>query len=78
VQGRYAEFFCSSLCSRHLGLGLGIHFCLGAVLTRLEAKVAINSLIQSFPNMIVDSSALNWIPNLAMRGLEELPIAFSY
>lgn len=63
--------------NRHLGLGLGIHFCLGAVLTRLETKVAINSLIQSFPNIHLNSSKLDWIPNLAMRGLKELPIVCS-
>jgi pimeloyl-[acyl-carrier protein] synthase len=63
--------------NRHLGLGLGIHFCLGAALTRLETKIAINSLIHNFPNMHLNSSKLEWIPNLAMRGLKELPIAFS-
>jgi len=63
--------------NRHLGLGLGIHFCLGAVLTRLETKVAINFLVQSFPNLHLNSSKLEWIPNLAMRGLKILPLAFS-
>lgn len=62
--------------NRHLGLGLGIHFCLGAVLTRLETKVAINALVHHFPNMYLNSSKLEWIPNLAMRGLKELPVAF--
>ncbi|MBF2067080.1 MAG: cytochrome P450 [Calothrix sp. C42_A2020_038] len=63
--------------NRHLGLGLGIHFCLGAVLTRLETRIAIHSLIQNFPNMYLNSSKLDWIPNFAMRGLKNLPIALS-
>jgi pimeloyl-[acyl-carrier protein] synthase len=60
--------------NRHLGLGLGIHVCLGAALTRLETKIAIKSLIQHFPNMSVNPTKLEWIPNLSTRGVKELPI----
>jgi pimeloyl-[acyl-carrier protein] synthase len=63
--------------NRHLGLGLGIHFCLGAALTRLETKIAINALIEHFPNMSVNAAPLNWIPNLSTRGLKELPIVLA-
>jgi pimeloyl-[acyl-carrier protein] synthase len=63
--------------NRHLGLGLGIHVCLGAALTRLETKIAINALIQHFPDMSVNSTKLEWIPNLSTRGLKELPIVLA-
>jgi pimeloyl-[acyl-carrier protein] synthase len=63
--------------NRHLGLGLGIHFCLGAALTRLETKIAINALVEHFPNMSVNAASLDWIPNLSTRGLKELPIALA-
>ncbi|AFZ58759.1 cytochrome P450 [Anabaena cylindrica FACHB-243] len=63
--------------NRHLGLGQGIHVCLGAALTRLETKIAINTILQRLQNIRLDTEQLTWIPNLAMRGLEELPIVFS-
>jgi cytochrome P450 len=37
--------------NRHLGFGYGIHFCLGASLARLEARIAFNVLLERFPNM---------------------------
>ncbi|MBD1808522.1 cytochrome P450 [Microcoleus sp. FACHB-SPT15] len=62
--------------NRHLGLGLGIHFCLGAVLTRLETKIAINTIVQRLPELHLDTDELTWMPSLAMRGLQALPVAF--
>lgn len=62
--------------NRHLGLGQGIHFCLGAVLTRIETKIAINTIVQRLPDLRLDTDELTWMPNLAMRGLKVLPVAF--
>ncbi|NET00186.1 MAG: cytochrome P450 [Sphaerospermopsis sp. SIO1G1] len=61
----------------HLGLGQGIHVCLGAALTKLETKIAINTILQHYENIHLEHQQLSWIPNLAMRGLEALPIVFS-
>lgn len=46
--------------NRHLGFGQGIHYCLGAPLARLETKLALNILLERFPNMrlAVDPSEL--------------------
>lgn len=62
--------------NRNLGLGLGIHFCMGAALARLETKIAINTIVQRLPALRLDTDELTWIPNFANRGLRALPVAF--
>lgn len=71
---------------RHLGLGAGPHFCLGAWLTRLETRAAILGTIQRFPNLRlmearvragVESQDPEWVANFAIRGLKELHLSTS-
>ncbi|WP_353929678.1 cytochrome P450 [Okeanomitos corallinicola TIOX110] len=71
------KFDITRLENRHLGLGQGIHVCLGAALTRLETKIAISTILQCCQNIHLEQQQLTWIPNLAMRGLQTLPILFS-
>jgi cytochrome P450 len=62
----------------HLGFGHGIHFCLGAPLARLEARVAFDALLRRFPaiTLAVDRRELRWAhgDGLVLRGLDELPV----
>jgi cytochrome P450 len=62
----------------HLALGHGIHFCLGAPLARMEARIALSTLHTRFPSMrlAVDPSQLRWShgDGLVLRGLTELPV----
>lgn len=64
--------------NKHLGFGYGIHFCLGAPLARLEAQIAINTLLKRLPNLALKSSreSLRWRSGLLLRGLEALPVRF--
>jgi len=62
--------------NKHLAFGLGIHFCLGAPLARLEGRIAFNLLAQRFSNMKLATDELQWVRNTAIRGLKALPIAF--
>jgi cytochrome P450 PksS len=64
--------------NRHLSFGQGIHFCLGAPLARLEAEIAINTLLRRFPNLrlSIAPSSLRWRPSMFLRGLESLPVSF--
>ena len=65
--------------NRHLSFGQGIHFCLGAPLARLEAEIAINTLLRRIPDFRLSAPAtsLRWRPSIFLRGLESLPISFS-
>ncbi|MEU7278547.1 cytochrome P450 [Streptomyces sp. NPDC045431] len=60
----------------HLAFGHGIHYCLGAPLARLEARVALRALLERFPSLELDPSAgpLDWLPGLLMRGVRRLPV----
>ncbi|MFC9682759.1 cytochrome P450 [Streptomyces sp. NPDC056948] len=62
--------------STHLAFGHGIHYCLGAPLARLEAEIAIGSLLEHFPalELGLPLEELAWWPSFHKRGLRSLPI----
>ncbi|MDX3215424.1 cytochrome P450 [Streptomyces sp. ME02-6991-2B] len=62
----------------HLGLGHGIHYCLGAPLARLETEVALVELLTRFPELALDAdpAELRWRPSMRSRGLLALPVRF--
>ncbi|HKR60004.1 MAG TPA: cytochrome P450 [Pyrinomonadaceae bacterium] len=64
--------------NKHLSFGQGIHFCLGAPLARMEAQIAINTLLRRFPDLhlSVAQESLRWRPSIFLRGLETLPVTF--
>jgi cytochrome P450 len=62
--------------NRHLAFGQGIHFCIGAPLARMEAKLAIMAILQRFPNLALQSMPLNWSNSLVLRGVRSLPVSF--
>jgi cytochrome P450 len=58
----------------HLGFGVGLHYCVGAALSRREAQVAIPALLERFPNVRL-AGPPQWRDTIVLRGLESLPIA---
>jgi cytochrome P450 len=62
--------------NKHVSFGVGIHFCLGAPLARLEAEVALAALLRRFPHLRLETDAAEWRTNRALRGLVSLPVAY--
>jgi cytochrome P450 len=62
--------------NRHLAFGLGIHFCLGAPLARMEGSIALNALLAKFPDiqLAIPREKVRWRPNSLLRGLKDLPV----
>jgi len=61
---------------RHLNFGLGIHFCIGSSLVRLEAEIAFNTILRRFPNLRLVNESLDWQEHPVFRGLKSLPVSF--
>ena len=60
--------------NRHLAFGYGMHFCVGAALARLEAQVAIGTLVGSFPNLALTDELLEYHGTQVFRALKRLPV----
>ena len=59
----------------HLAFGRGLHFCVGAPLARLEARVAISELLARTRSFRLDpDDAPQWVPSIFVRRHERLPL----
>lgn len=63
-----------STVAPHLVFAAGIHYCLGSNLAKLEAQIAIGSLIRRFPRIELAGEP-NWRDRLTIRGVDRLPIS---
>ena len=60
-----------------LSFGGGIHFCLGAQLARIEAEIAISTLLRRLPDLRLDNAENpEWRPTFVLRGLKALPASW--
>jgi limonene-1,2-epoxide hydrolase len=60
----------------HLAFGHGIHFCLGAPLARLEARVAFETLLPRLVHPVLTEDQVEWIDSVILRGPIRLRLAF--
>ena len=62
---------------RPLSFGGGVHYCLGAQLARIEAEIAIATLLRRLPDLTLDHpEAPDWRPTFVLRGLSTLPASW--
>jgi hypothetical protein len=62
--------------NRHIAFGMGIHFCLGAPLARMEGQIAINTLLARLPKLALATDTPRFRQSLTLRGLETMPVSF--
>jgi len=60
--------------AQHLGLGYGIHSCLGAALARMESKIALEKLLDFMPRYEVNWDSLRRVHMQNVAGWENVPV----
>lgn len=71
-----ATFDITRTDNRHLAFGLGIHYCLGAPLARLEGRIALQTLFGRYPHLqlAIPMDKLPWRSGVLFRGLRHFPV----
>lgn len=71
------RFDIDRVMAQHLAFGFGVHFCLGARLARLEARIAMEEIHRRMPDYRVEESGVSVVHAGNVAGLATLPIRFS-
>ncbi len=76
---RADEFVLDRHPNEHVSFGSGIHFCLGAPLARLEAKIGLQTVLERLPSLRIDPNATLELSShaAAIYGVKALPVLFS-
>jgi len=60
----------------HLSFGAGIHYCVGATLTRVESAEAFKALAVRFPNLRLEEEQPKYQPSVSFRTINGMPVAW--
>ena len=62
--------------NRHLAFSVGPHFCLGAPLSRLEARVAFSTVLDRFPGIRLECAVekIEWHPTMTFLAMKSMPV----
>jgi hypothetical protein len=71
------QFLMNRERSSHLAFGHGVHYCLGALLARLEARLGLEALFSRIQDFSRASGEFTWSPSLIARGPLALPLLFT-
>jgi cytochrome P450 len=63
--------------NRHVAFSWAAHYCLGAPLVRMAAKIAFSSLLRRLPGLSLETDRLTWRAMAAMRAIRALPVRFA-
>lgn len=69
------EFDITRPSPKHLTFGGAVHHCLGAPLARMEAELAVRTIVTRFPDLRLAVDEVEWLDNFNVRGLKELPVS---
>jgi len=58
--------------NNHLAFGYGTHFCMGEWLGKLQTRIAVEKFISKFPEAKVETQNIDWLKNIAVRGMTSL------
>jgi len=61
----------------HLAFGYGPHFCVGAMLSRMEGQIAFSTLLRRLGGIQLANDTPEWRPAFGIRSLATLPVTFS-
>jgi cytochrome P450 len=61
-----------NLAQRHIAFGYGPHFCMGAMLARLEGSILIPKIVRRLPDIRLADPEPDWMPVLLTRGMKSL------
>jgi cytochrome P450 len=61
---------------RHVAFAWGLHFCLGASLARLEARLTFESVLARLPGLALAEDEPRWKPMIFLRGLDALHLTW--
>lgn len=67
------EFNIHRPARQHLAFSVGTHFCLGSALARLEGRIALEEILERFPEWEVDLANARLSPTSTVRGWESMP-----
>ena len=76
VFDRCHEFDIRRNPNKHVAFGIGPHFCIGSLLTRIEAHVAITAVMDRLPTIQVVDRQIDWRPLVNMRGPRSLQVSY--